>query len=266
MVKSKLVKITPAKAKEMLKQNTNNRRMQWHRVGFYAEEMKGGRWKSNGESIKFSGSRIIDGQHRLAAVVKYGKPVVMMVATGLNSDAFDTIDRGMIRTTAQILNIAGEANATTLGASVSMIIRYLHPGSATTKKQRMVSPSEVQAFVGKNPRVKTIVAWAMALRKSSLTTCSLLAAARFLFEKSNRAESNKYFEKFISGNNLGKTDPIGALRQTLIQYKNLKARLAPPEILVYMIITWNLIITGKRCATSTIKFPKDCKMPRIKRK
>jgi len=122
MIKSILVKITPAIAKKMLKQNTNNRKVSKQRVRFYAEEMQEGRWKTNGDSVRFSGSRIIDGQHRLLAIVKSGKCIKIMVTTGLKSDVFSTIDRGFIRSVGQILQMSGETQSNNLGAAISTCI------------------------------------------------------------------------------------------------------------------------------------------------
>lgn len=47
--------ITPQRASEYLKKNTNNyRKARMSDVNQYACDMKAGRWQFNGESIKFS--------------------------------------------------------------------------------------------------------------------------------------------------------------------------------------------------------------------
>jgi hypothetical protein len=57
--------ITPQKAVEILDtKNFNNRPVSQFTVDRYAQEMKAGRWKLNGEPIIFGKSgRLIDGQH-----------------------------------------------------------------------------------------------------------------------------------------------------------------------------------------------------------
>ena len=64
-----------------------------------------------------------DGQHRLAAIVKYGKPVEMFVAFGLPEAAFEAIDQGMKRTTSSMLNIDQAPRPGVVAASVAMLSR-----------------------------------------------------------------------------------------------------------------------------------------------
>ena len=57
MIKTAVEKITPEKAKEYLRANTNNyRKLSRATVKKYAEDMKNGKWELNGESIVFSES------------------------------------------------------------------------------------------------------------------------------------------------------------------------------------------------------------------
>jgi hypothetical protein len=50
----------------------NTRKLDPVRVAKYANALKLGRWKVNGEVIKFKDGRLFDGQHRLHAVVVSG--------------------------------------------------------------------------------------------------------------------------------------------------------------------------------------------------
>ena len=63
--------ITPAKAAEYLKFNRSNRRVIYRRVDFYVKQMEKNQWKLTGDSIKFNGQNLIDGQHRLEAVIRF---------------------------------------------------------------------------------------------------------------------------------------------------------------------------------------------------
>jgi len=91
-------KITPDMAQEYLKFNTENyRSLSKDRVISYASDMKNGRWQFNGESIKFSeNGQLIDGQHRLQAIIRAGVPVDMLVIRGVKDDV-DIYDIGAQR-------------------------------------------------------------------------------------------------------------------------------------------------------------------------
>lgn len=112
-------KITPAKALEYLKMNVNNyRKLSKAKVAIYAKDMSEGRWVLNGETIVFAENGILlDGQHRLAAVIQSGKTVEMTVVRGINNNV-NLFDVGMSRTTGQLVKAEGyDVNSSTLAAA-----------------------------------------------------------------------------------------------------------------------------------------------------
>ena len=111
--------ITPQKAAEYLRKNTDNyRKLSLTTVGKYAAEIKAGRWQLNGEPIVVGENGILkDGQHRLAAIAKAGVPVQMVIVRGVD-DSVTVYDLGKNRTTEQIVTASGyEVNATIMAAA-----------------------------------------------------------------------------------------------------------------------------------------------------
>jgi hypothetical protein len=100
--------ITPAMAQEYLKFNTENyRSINNVRVISYAADMKAGRWQLNGEGIKFdTNGTLIDGQHRLQAIVRAGVPIEMLVIRGIEAGT-NLYDIGAGRSLAQISKAMG---------------------------------------------------------------------------------------------------------------------------------------------------------------
>ena len=95
--KTQVVRMTPDMARDILKNNTNNRNVKRDRVSLYATEMEKGRWQLNGESIVIDeNGNLKDGQHRLMAVVKSQCTVPMVVVTGVDADC-SIYDRGSSR-------------------------------------------------------------------------------------------------------------------------------------------------------------------------
>ena len=112
-------KVTPAKALEYLKMNVNNyRKLSKAKVAVYAKDMAENRWVLNGETIVFAENGILlDGQHRLAAIVQSGKTVEMTVVRGVDNSV-RLFDVGTSRTTGQLLKGEGvDVNAPTLAAA-----------------------------------------------------------------------------------------------------------------------------------------------------
>lgn len=104
---SEVINITPQMAEEMLTHNIVNRKLAVKRVHAYATDMKNGMWEQNGESIRFNeAGELIDGQHRLSAIIEANIPVPIYVTRGISS-SITLYDRGKPRNEADSLLIGG---------------------------------------------------------------------------------------------------------------------------------------------------------------
>jgi hypothetical protein len=125
LMETKQVTVTPEMAKLLLSQNSNNRRLIQANVDFLASQIVKGDWKLTHQGIAVSKSgRLLDGQHRLAAVIKAGAPVGMMLTTGLPDDIFDVLDTGRARRASDTLSIAGAKSPKTLASAVKLKMLY----------------------------------------------------------------------------------------------------------------------------------------------
>lgn len=117
-MKAEVITITPALAKSLITSNTiRNRPLNDRAVTRFANDIKNGKWVLNGEAIILSdNSDIIDGQHRLKAVIKANLPIKSLVVRGAELSAFDTIDIGSKRSGSDILGIAGYSHSRLLAA------------------------------------------------------------------------------------------------------------------------------------------------------
>lgn len=87
--------ITPEIAKEILSNNKRNRALSVKARDALAAAMLGGRWRDTADTIKIGeDGTLLDGQHRLEALVKAGVTLVMSVARNVTMDARDAIDNG----------------------------------------------------------------------------------------------------------------------------------------------------------------------------
>lgn len=106
---SELLTIPPNEASKYLANNPANRKINESVVRAMAEDMKAGRWMQTHQGIAISKTgRLLDGQHRLSAVIKAGVPVKMMVTFGVDEKAMDAIDQGRKRSTSDIFLFSGE--------------------------------------------------------------------------------------------------------------------------------------------------------------
>lgn len=108
-----------------------NRPVHQSQVNKYVQDMRAGMWGRNHQGIAFDRDGILmDGQHRLWAVVESGITVMMPVTWGLDREAQLTIDSGLKRTTADVAAIAGFIDVTPLHVG---IVKAMVRGVAATK-------------------------------------------------------------------------------------------------------------------------------------
>jgi hypothetical protein len=100
------MEITPGTALALLERNAQNRSVSDERVMLYARDIEAGAWEANSQGIGLGADgQLLDGQHRLWAIVKAAKPVTVLVVRGLPVAARATIDRGKSRSVADLLRI-----------------------------------------------------------------------------------------------------------------------------------------------------------------
>lgn len=106
----KRMRVRPDQALQWLETaNTNNRKVSSTHVQRLARDMADGKWRLTHAGIAFGPEgTLLDGQHRLWAVVEADIPVEMHVWFNIDPESMMTIDCGKTRSMADILNIAGE--------------------------------------------------------------------------------------------------------------------------------------------------------------
>lgn len=105
--------MSPELAAQWLTRNTIDRPQQEHRANSCPTRSSAGEWQLTHQGIAFDEhDALIDGQHRLAAIVRAGLTVPLTVTHGVPRPAFTVMDTGRKRTGRDALALAGEANAT----------------------------------------------------------------------------------------------------------------------------------------------------------
>lgn len=262
------VLITPTLATAWLRRNEANRRLRQRAVTQYAQDIQRGAWKPTGETVKFSTSgRLLDGQHRLAAIVASGVAVRMGVATGLDNSAFDVIDTGRSRTGADVLVIEGVGlrESSTVAAAMPLILSYqrgLIPHTrARYPNQELIEAWNTQAtirrssqFVAKLPRKVMPIQHSKAL------------FLHWAFCQRDIDAADEFIERLFTGEHLGKAEPLYHLRQRLLQLR-MEGQSIPDTVMLHAgIKAWNATRTGRSYATWRPVFPRsDETFPEIAR-
>lgn len=116
--------ITPQDAAKLLaKHNAHNRRLREPYVAQLSDEMRGDRWQETHQAIGIGADGdLIDGQHRLAAVVESGKPQRFLVVSGVPREAVAVIDSHSHRRTRDALRLVHGLETTDRAVSCAIYV------------------------------------------------------------------------------------------------------------------------------------------------
>lgn len=220
----KLQSVTPDMAATLLANNGHNRKLNSNRVNGLVAAMRSGEWQLNGETIIVSDTgKLMDGQHRLKAVIAFGRPVDLLVAYGANENAFHTIDTGKGRSPGDILSMSEVRNPTACAAVAKLIWQIIQRVPLTT-------PAPTSYLLKVLERFPSIQKWAMETNGKGASTivpqASLVAALVYLEDIAKKpASALDFYEGVVVGANLPESSPILALRNRCINVRQSGGRL-----------------------------------------
>lgn len=237
--------ITPETAARWLgEHNTNNRPIRKVSVDNIARDIAEGRWEVNGESIKIDiEGRILDGQHRLAACVKAGRPITSLVVRNLPAHAQATIDTGRARTASDALSIGGRRNTTTLAAAARLALQV----ELDDVDNRNFSPThgEIEAFIDANPLIEYAAEFASGVARRTDCPPSVVAYTAFALAKIDINDAFDFWTSCAEKVGLSVGDPVIALSNRFAEARRNKERLSKRAYLSAIYRAWNYRREGK---------------------
>lgn len=237
------VKIDPETAAIWLKKNASNRKWRESASRALAAAIKRGEWILNGEAIKFSkDGYLLDGQHRLHAIIMSGIACQCLVIWGVSAAAFDTMDQGMKRTAGDALYIKGEKDANNL-AAIARLYMILKANPESPDLTASYTPRMVEAVVNTHPELRFAVHAGQKINK--ISTVSIGGAMWAAFQEKNRTLANEFFDRLADGAGLNKYSPIKVLRDALMVDKVSVRKLQKRDVIAYYIKAWNALRSGK---------------------
>lgn len=118
-ITSKVMLVTPEMATKWLANTIGNRHINKERVKTYVNDIKKG-WALNGQPIIISDkNHLMDGHHRLTAIIEAKTPARFVVTYGVKEETMATIDIGMRRSNSNVFAIAGIKNYAPISSIVN---------------------------------------------------------------------------------------------------------------------------------------------------
>lgn len=238
--------ITPVDAAKYLAANSHNRGLVENRVATIKQDILDNNYVLNGETIKFSDSDVLlDGQHRLQAVIEADKPIVTLVVRGLEATSQDTIDVGAKRTFSDILKLAGEHNTATLAACTRISWFIDTFGEPKTGPGQYPSVRQLTAYLGANPDLrKSGLVGQQAARSTLRIPSSIGGGLHYQMFRLDPTRADDFWNLLLL-NDAPKGSPIYALRETLLKDLGKPHRMSPTHRAALIVKAWNFWVTGK---------------------
>jgi len=238
----------------LLHSDFSNRPLRKTIVDRYTLAMTRGEWKLAPEPLVITkDNELIQGQHRLNAVVLSKTNQWFMVVRGWRTEVFDVLDSGAKRSVSDVLNINGTAggNGSRIGAAAKLVvaldesIRLGQSSHNATKK--MSDRQQIIAFAEQN---FDGLEWAYHVTEPiyrakilSVPPTALLSAAFIIARAGNDREIvATFFEELATLHDV--TDP----RWTLVRWApTRKGKSGPGEMAAAIVVKgWNSWVKGKK--------------------
>lgn len=252
--------VTPAKAAALIKRNTHNRPVVASAVREYADLMASGMWRLTTEGIAISRDGVlINGQHRLLAIIDTGITVPITMWFGVEAEEFKIVDGGRKRTASQILSLEDypyAANRAALAATLLHMQNSSSSNRAGASNQKVVALAEAMDDAIANA--------ACAAGSAMSKVCNPTAMTLAYWHIATTAPSAARLGEFLDGITTGEalTGPRLQLREWLMNgelagrnNQNVTVKRAAA-----IVLAWNAWLAGRKRATS-FRWPHFVKLP-----
>lgn len=236
------------------------------------QAMEEGRWRLTHQGIMIdTNGRLRDGQHRLRALIKHGKPLQFWVCFGCDPTAFDVVDQGDKRTASNVLSIDGYEKTSTLAATVGLLIRVERQSSLSPDSAYILSVTRERMAQGDELALAITAGKALHRKIKSARPAAMALAHYWIRGRTGRPDRlSEFWESLTTGADLGLRDARLLLRDILLHPEKMAPELRggsnsyvfPVRQAGAVILTWNGWAKGKRVGAKTMTWnPKKPELP-----
>lgn len=255
--------VNPEFAHKLLKYNPKNRRLNHSHVMGLASQMEAGLFMPELGFISFDKKgQMIDGQHRLHAIIESVTSFEMRIITGLDSNVRDVIDTGLKRTLADILRMDGVENAGVVSGAIAKMIIFDETGRLDARLNRKFHSADFKKAMKKHPE---IIICAEKLRPSAIfRRPAQILTLYALCSKVAPKKADDFFLRLMTGENLEKNSPLLEIRRIVLNKIGSRNNVAITDLIYALISVWNASRKGKSYDVGRInEAPRGNVLPKI---
>lgn len=250
-LKVEWVTVNPEVAQEFLESMRVNRPLSTANLKRIQTDMTAGRWHEDGGPLRFDKQgAMIDGQHRMWAIVETGLTFNFLVIRGVDASAMATMDTGKSRSVSDIIGLYDPQakDLSNLAAVSTIAFRWEAGIRGTALRNFPLANDEVLVFyqehklaLGEAARIGKRVA-----RHVRGATTQGFALCSWVFERLDHEDSEYFWERMIDGSNLGEDSPIRALRELFLrEARSSRPRMRSELAAALTIKAWNAYREGR---------------------
>ncbi|MFF7414870.1 MULTISPECIES: hypothetical protein [Streptomyces] len=265
---SRIVKVTPEIAATFLSRDSVNRRLDMGQVRALAETILRGEWKLTHQGIAFDETgALLDGQHRLHAIIEANAPVEMLVFDGVARDVFPVLDTGKRRSAADTLLSTGAKYLHLLSSTIRHVILFkTMPHDPWSGARAHVSNDRILAAYNEDrDRYGEAVTIGRELSKHLFASQTAAAVGFFVTtDVAPAADIDEWISGLKSGASLDPGDARLALREVPrdTQKRGSKRRMGMRDQVAIYIKAWNAWVEPEKASELRLRrLRKREKMP-----
>lgn len=238
---------TPEVAVKLLEDNTQNRPLRQHSIDRIARQIKAGKWKFNGDTIKISSSDdVLDGQHRLWAIILADVAVETVIVYDIEKDAFSTIDTlRVLRNGADILALAGlDRHRRSTSMALTWLIRWQRGVLETHKSRKnLVENSDIEECFQNHADMALAVDHCS--RTKGLISPGISGFLYYIFSNQDQELADRFLKTLLDPVDVALNDPFFRFRAWLLKSLEVKRRREASEMIALAFKAWNYARDGK---------------------
>ena len=217
-VVSAVERITPESAAKMLVGNTRNRALVQARVIAMAEDMVAGRWRTTHQGVAIAtDGTLLDGQHRLNAIILANVAVDMVVTRGLAVESIDAIDIGEKRRAHDVMAIAdGVHLSRAQRAAVCVAAQLVSDGSLLKYGEKQTVNSLRAAWKEHGKDASAVLAALVVGRRHNRLETAAVVGSLTIAHRTNPVKVVEFCELMRTGANLREGHPALTLRNFVL--------------------------------------------------
>jgi hypothetical protein len=264
MGKMKLVTVSPELATKWLNGHVNFRPISERTISQYIADIAGGRWQENGETIKLDEhGKLVDGQHRLEAIIRSGKSVESWVFEGARKAILRTVDTGKRRTLGDLLHHNGEKYPNALATLLGMVHRHLMGQLRDAASRGAMSHQRGETLLSKFNEARQSIALVHADTRKTLVPRTMLAFVHMMAGRHDDKEmADLWLKEVITGENISAKHPTYELRKWMVNRLATSrpgAKASPVVMLAVTTKSWFYFRDGEK--VSVLRWRSDEEFP-----